>query len=777
MSNRYRIFCLESETDNLPDGVEVEATYPAFVVARIEDGDLDAVKALYPASPLAAASPAPTPVAPAAAVNAAQRWPERGPYTVTVRFDRPVAAEAEGYLEQAGAELVRAIGSRTWIVRCPNKEVLGRLEDLPNLERMQLFVPTVRVTPAFFAQAPVADGELLKLVRAMGVGEAPLAAAPGVMPGLLSARFLGTDERDQALRSLRRAGIQQVSRVGERMLSIDLTTHEDRAGAVEAIVTLDGLEHVEEKRLPRYFNNVAREIVGRGVLDAAPDGLGLDGSGEIVAVADSGLDTGDATTIHPDFRGRIRDIRSFPIGPSLASLLNNPGGDDGASDRFSGHGTHVTGSVLGDGSRSVALGLQPIQGTAPGAELVFQAIDQSVDWNVQGLIFWFQRGRQPPANGLFGIPDDLSELLQPAFDQGARIHSDSWGGGVPGEYDDQCRQVDEFTWNNRDFLVVVAAGNDGGDTPASGPGIDPGSVSSPAVAKNCLTVGASENLRPDQAATYGSFFGPSFPRAPFADDPMADDADDVVAFSSRGPCNTGRRKPDVLAPGTWVLSTRSSQVASTNFGWGPFAPARDDYMFMGGTSMATPLVSGCAAVVRQYLRTEEGMDAPSAALVKAALIHSCEYLDYRFAAPDSAPFADNEQGFGRVHLARLLRPENGERVRFLDHRDELAEGAMAEFEVEVTDDAAPLRATLVYTDFPGEDLVHDLDLFAFAPGGGVHIGNDFNGSGTPDNLNNVERVHVESPAVGTWRFRVVASAVPMGGQDFALVISGITGEE
>ena len=64
---------------------------------------------------------------------------------------------------------------------------------------------------------------------------------------------------------------------------------------------------------------------------------------------------------------------------------------------------------------------------------------------------------------LAGIPTNLKPLFQYAYSQGARIHSNSWGGGDPGAYDDQCRQFDRFVWDNKDFCFVIAAGNDGTD--------------------------------------------------------------------------------------------------------------------------------------------------------------------------------------------------------------------------------------------------------------------------------------------------------------------------
>ena len=79
--------------------------------------------------------------------------------------------------------------------------------------------------------------------------------------------------------------------------------------------------------------------------------------------------------------------------------------------------------------------------------------------------------------------------------------------------------------------------------------------------------------------------------------------------------------------------------------------------------------------------------------------------------------------------------------------------------------------TLVYSDFPGEDLINNLNLFVLDPEGAFRVGNDFEGHRTPDGINNVEGVVIPEPAAGLWKVRVVASAVPVGPQDFSLVMS------
>src|SRR6185295_4168452 len=197
--------------------------------------------------------------------------------------------------------------------------------------------------------------------------------------------------------------------------------------------------------------------------------------------------------------------------PDFDKYIKNPGGDDGLADVDEGHGTHVAGSVLGSGALSAGLpGLKgPIRGLAYQAKLVFQAVEQELKWKNPADL---------EENGRFllaGIPNDLTELFKQAYQKGARIHSNSWGGGKPGEYDEQCRQLDQFVWDNKDFCVLVAAGNDGTDKDGDGK-INFKSVTSTATAKNCITVGACENLRTKfNSEVYGDWWPDDYPSAPF----------------------------------------------------------------------------------------------------------------------------------------------------------------------------------------------------------------------------------------------------------------------
>jgi serine protease AprX len=673
----YRIFATQSELENLPEGVEAIAHYPAFIVVSASEDAIAQLRQRYPVENLESPVQA-KPIPQIARTAMARTEPEsEGEQSVVVYFRAPVREDWLRNLENAGARIVQPLGDSAVVVSSPNAQVRATLANLAEVDHIEPYVPTFRLRPEIITDIEQ-DANQETVARAamqLARGETSPADTSNIaLPGTLVADFFTQQDRLSAEGRIAQLGVEILSRDTPTRLVLNLTAANNPRDAFEAIATLPGLRLLEEKTIKKLYNNVARSVIGRSVVVGdssdpnSPPTLGLTGQGEIVAVADTGIDTGDTTTLHLDFQGHTKQIQSFPISPSLSSLVSNPGSDDGANDKYSGHGTHVAGSVLGNGARAKALGLPPIAGMAPEAQLVFQAIEQAPKWNLQGRLYFYRLGTRPPVSGLFGIPDNLENLFQAAYNQGARIHTNSWGGGAPGGYDALCEDLDRFVWNHKDFLILVAAGNSGKDTSPAGDGIDLGSADSPGTAKNCLTVGASENNRPGEfSGTYGQWWPSDFPNEPFkSQQKIADKIDDIAAFSSRGPTTTGRRKPDVVAPGTFILSTRSSQIASNNFGWGSYPPAKNDYMFMGGTSMATPLVAGSVALVRQYLRQTVKIENPSAALLKATIIHSAEYLNYRFANPSSSRWADNEQGWGRVTLERVLAPQSPAKVLFVE---------------------------------------------------------------------------------------------------------------
>ncbi|HTM30604.1 MAG TPA: CARDB domain-containing protein [Vicinamibacterales bacterium] len=581
----------------------------------------------------------------------------------------------------------------------------------------------------------------------------------------------------------------RVSRGGSSMLVIAAPF--ERLRAIAAIPGVASLEP--------YTLRVKHNEFGGGVImgSRVANSNGYDGSTQVIGIADTGIGGGTAATAHPDIQlSRIRALYNRPGAPSSCfdSIV-----DDGLVDVDSGHGTHVATAALGSGG---ALGVG--RGTAPGAALVFQAIENyAVPSLLCSLLYGISDGYY-----LVGLPTDLGELYQQAFDDGARIHSDSWGSAVNGAYTADAENTDAFVWTHRDMALLFSAGNEGVDVDGDGQ-VDAGSVGSPATAKNVIAVGASENDRRgdwhcDQGLTsstcasqggqnsiftYGASWPDRFAANPLRDDASAGNAEQMAAFSSRGPTADGRIKPDVVAPGTWTLSGYSDLYqqqydAAPNprtglyqyDGWG--IPADAGHKYMGGTSMAAPLAAGAAAVVRDFYLKARGHQA-SAALVKATLINTAVDLldENNDGALDNAfPIPNVHEGWGRVDLQNAT--DNTQ--QFSDEIAPLTTGATATYTFNVTEPGLPFKATLVWSDYPASasaatSLVNDLDLRLIAPDGTTYLGNVFAGGwsafgGAPDRVNNVENAYVASAVPGTWTVVVSAYNVPMGPQTFALVV-------
>jgi PKD repeat protein len=294
--------------------------------------------------------------------------------------------------------------------------------------------------------------------------------------------------------------------------------------------------------------------------------------------------------------------------------------------------------------------------------------------------------------------------------------------------------------------------------------------------------------------TYGQRYPDDFPADPLKSDVTAGHQGQMAAWSSRGPTDDDRIKPDVVAPGTWVLSNYSGLyqegygdlVNPQNGvyqwdGWGmPFAEA---HKYMGGTSMSCPLVAGGAAVVRDFYQ-EAHSHAASAALVKATLINSAvDMLDENNDGVDDNdyPIPNDHEGWGRVNLVDATDGSH----QFVDETTGLGTNGTATYQFNIETSGAPFKVTLVWSDYPSteaasKNLVNDLDLVVTSPSGTVYQGNVFGGGwsqtgGSADRINNVENVYLESAESGTWTVEVKGYSVANGPQPFALVVDGTFG--
>ena len=287
------------------------------------------------------------------------------------------------------------------------------------------------------------------------------------------------------------------------------------------------------------------------------------------------------------------------------------------------------------------------------------------------------------------------------------------------------------------MVIVFAAGN-------AGPGAN--TTGAPGTAKNVITVGASENVHSHATAAGGN-------NAAGTDgcgiaDTGASSLDDIIGFSSRGPTDDGRVKPDIVAPGTHVTGRRLPGPAPAANGTADacftalgvcalpgggvagdpdnFFPAGQQfYTTSSGTSHSTPAVAGGAALVRQYF-INQGAAPPSPAMTKAFLMNSARYLTGA-GANDTLP--SNSQGMGLMDLGRAFDGT----PRILRDQVDLftATGQSLTFTGTISDASKPFRVTLAWTDAPGTTVGNafnnDLDLTVVV-GGNTYRGNVFSGA-------------------------------------------------
>ncbi len=344
----------------------------------------------------------------------------------------------------------------------------------------------------------------------------------------------------------------------------------------------------------------------------------LDGSGEIVGVIDIGFDGGVGNPFHPDLAGRM-NLLSLHVA---AAGLNAANTQDlfvvvvGGVPQNIIHGTHVSGTIAGNGANTAAFGAggapanaSNVRGVAPNAQIVMHsALNPAL-----GIVDF-----RPFLGGFFG-----------AHNLGARIHSNSWGRiGLPNNqalptnnnYNNAISLViDRFAYVNPEDLIVFLTHNQERDADNDGI-MDQNHLPFESVAKNILAVGACENetnlegLPNTWNATFpGRFAAVAGSGAPpvAGNFPISDSANDLAMFSDRGRVNVPgaaaarrRVRPDLVAPGTNILSTGPTAVlplAAGSPGRPNTAPAAFYYLD-SGTSMATPHVAGAAALTRQFYR-------------------------------------------------------------------------------------------------------------------------------------------------------------------------------
>ena len=425
----------------------------------------------------------------------------------------------------------------------------------------------------------------------------------------------------------------------------------------------------------------------------------LDGSGVTVLVYDAGT----ARATHEDFQGRL-------------TVHDNSG--------MHYHSTHVAGTIGGAG---VANPLY--KGMAPGVTMV------SYGYQYDGSDIF-----------LYSNPGDIEADYDQAINTyGADIANNSIGtntetNGFPcsiqGNYGVTSALIDSIVGGSlgAPFRIVWAAGNErqGSRCDVEGYG-DYYSTAPPAGAKNHIAVGAVNSNN-----------------------------DTMTYFSSWGPVDDGRLKPDIVAPG--CQSNDDGGVTSC------YSTSDTAYGTLCGTSMAAPTTAGCLALLLEDYRAQfPSQPDPRNSTCKILLAHNA--VDLGNTGPDY------QYGYGSIRIADTIDfMRTGE-----FEENQVDQGDMVTYQIDLPAGTPLLKVTLAWDDVPGTPnvdpaLVNDLDLIVLNPSSQQAYPWTLNplSPSSPavqtqaDHVNNIEQVLVNNPAAGTWTIRVGGTNVPAGPQVFSI---------
>ncbi|MGB8368199.1 MAG: LamG-like jellyroll fold domain-containing protein [Verrucomicrobiia bacterium] len=477
-----------------------------------------------------------------------------GAYIVQARG--PIDNAFRAMLAAAGAQIVSYIPNDAYLVRAP-AGVANGLAGNPLTQAVTPYEPYYKISSSMpvtagqksFSSAPVRTN------RAAGPSLLVLAMKQAALPA-------GTYLTLGLFNDGAAATVAQIEKLGGRIVAREKSPF----GPVvrvqppqnwTALATLPGVQIVEPYHPRIHANDLSRAAVGVAAdTQVSSNYLNLSGSNVLVQVNDSGI---DAT--HPDLINRV---------------FGSPTADT------DGHGTHVAGTIAGNGSMSTTL--------------------TNVSGSIMPATNYQFRGMAPLATLLSMYWNDSDQELQEAAAlANALISNNSWNNDGDTAYDLAAASYDaavrdalpEMT-GSQPVLFVFSAGNNGGGSD-DGTGGNGDTILSPATAKNVITVGAVEQFRNITNLVTG-YYGNTNPQAvwqgetstgysPFGNSVSAQ----VPGFSSRGNVGIGtegtygRFKPDVVAPGTFVVSTRSQQWDEQAY----YNPTNYDYYFLSN-EIVTP---------------------------------------------------------------------------------------------------------------------------------------------------------------------------------------------
>ncbi|HAK61246.1 MAG TPA: hypothetical protein DCO77_12850, partial [Nitrospiraceae bacterium] len=484
--------------------------------------------------------------------------------------------------------------------------------------------------------------------------------------------------------------------------------------AIAPLARIEAVVWIEEALELQPMNDTTRWVIQTYESDNTKVwDKGLHGEGQIIGIADTGIDYDMPWFLDPSGK---------PIGPEHRKIIGYDETFGNDYDDNDGHGTHVAGTVGGD--RTPIDGSTYANGMAPKSRFFFQ-----------DLVFSLERP----------LPVDLGGMLLTAYDAGARIHTNSWGTTLPdNSYGSRPASIDRFMWDHPSFLVLFANGNSGPNEETMG---------SPAPAKNVISVGNTENgVRAENLYSRSSNGPASDGRIkPTVTAPgtgiISADSDGIMDSYNDG----------IVAMGGTSMATPAVAGAAALVrqffmeGYWPSGIARSADGFTPSAALIkASIVNSAQNMTGEY--TDGPIPSTGQGWGRVNLSNTLMFFGDAgiLEVVDHAEGLATTESWSRGYYASLARPLKVTLVWTDFPGSEVAERALVnDLDLTVT----------------GPD------------GTTTYIGNVFDNGvsvtgGLADRLNVEEQVLLEAPEAGTYTIMVNASNIPNGPQPFALVITG-----
>jgi Subtilase family len=631
---------------------------------------------------------------------------------VLVHMSFPISSAQRQELADSGLRLTSSLGSTSFFatldadadVDVLSRSPLASVSEITTTHKLHADLQHGLIHPWMLSNQETSKNQKLRELADSGLMTVDELRENQIDPNIAIVVMLhaDTDRAAQAARIANDYGAKILSHV-KSVNSIVLAV---KATQIHQLAQDDAVMWIEPP-LPQMeeLNASNRALVGANTLNTLP--YALDGSGVTVMVYDGGR-----MFEHNDFGSRLT------IGASDTA---------GISD----HATHVGGTIGGDGS-----GNMNHRGMAPGVDIVSYGFEQE-----GGLQEGF----------LYTDPGDLeSDYTEAIQTYGADISNNSIGtntapNGYPcdwtGNYGVTSALIDSVARGSigNPFRIVWANGNERQSSRCTGD--DNGnfgeffSTAPPACAKNHITVGSVDS-----------------------------DTDLSSSFSSWGPTDDGRIKPDISAPG--CQAGGDGGVTSTS--------STGSYNVKCGTSMASPTTTGISALIlEQYRITFPDRADLMNATLKSILANSAE--------DRGNPGPDYRYGYGSIRGIEAVDTVIAQNVV----ESEVAQGAVYRGIIIAGEGDDELKVTIAWDDAPAAPnvttaLVNDLELRLIDSGGNVYMPWTLNPADpnanavqtTADNLNNIEQVSILNPAPGAYTVEVTGLNIAEGPtQSFGLTSS------